>query len=83
MELLDDMEIVCLMLTRANFAGPLLRMVLGSRTSRSESSIQGFVEEIVPLQPLDDFRRYFRVHRSTFMILVRLLASCRMNVTGA
>lgn len=59
MELPDDMEIVCPMLTRAYVAGPLLGMVLSSRTSGSASRIQGYVVEVIPLQPLDDVRHHF------------------------
>lgn len=73
--LLDDVEVLTVMLTRASdILGPILSMVLKNRC-KVDARVFGYAEEVVPLYRLDDLRRHFRVQRSTFAVLVRLLSS--------
>ena len=51
-----------------------MRTLLVLRMRQPTVRVQGYAEQVVPLYPLDDFRRHFRVQRSTFDILIRLLS---------
>ena len=72
LELLDDVEVLTVMLTRASdILGPILGMIM-QRRCKVDARVFGYAEEVVPRYQLNDFRRHFRVQRSTFAILVRL-----------
>ena len=74
LELLDDVEVLTVMLTRASdILGPILGMIMQHRC-KVDARVFGYAEEVVPRYQLNDFRRHFRVQRSTFAILVRLLS---------
>ena len=74
-ETLDDMCVESLFLSNvSSFTEPLLRTLLVLRMRQPTVRVQGYAEQVVPLYPLDDFRRHFRVQRSTFDNLIRFLS---------